>query len=142
MSGFSLDVALDALSQRHIAALAGYQWLLEAALLEAMNTGIAALEQAASSVMAASFQNPSGVAESAWQQEIQGPYLAILGNTVPYAQRLEYGFSGMTDALGRFYPYWPAYHWAEQTVGEERDEIAGIFQAAINAAHASQFGGH
>lgn len=132
MSGFSLNVALSAASQDRIKAMEQFPGMLEMALLPAMEKGIEHIEQAAIDVMYASFQNPSGVIEGAWEQEVQSPYLAILSNTEPYAQRLEYGFSGMTDALNRYYPYWPAYHWAENTVIVEQDAIARIFQREIS----------
>lgn len=102
-----------------------------------MYKGVEELEQGAIDVMHDRFKNPSGQAEGAWEQTVHSPYLAELGNTVPYARRLEYGFSGKTDSLGRYYQFWPAYHWAETTVVVEQDAIGRIFTRAINKANAS-----
>lgn len=132
MSGFGLNVALSAASQQRIRMMEQFPGMLEMALLPAMEKGIEELEQAAIDVMYNSFQNPSGQVEGSWEQEVVSPYLAILGNTAPYAQRLEYGFSGMTDSLGRHFPYWPDYHWAEQTVIVEQDPIERIFAREIS----------
>ncbi len=136
-SGFSLNVALDAASLETLHNFENYQAILEPELLTAMERSIALLQAMATDDMYANFQNPSGQAESAWEASVDSPYLAWLGNTAPYAQRLDYGFSGMTDALGRYYPFWPAYYWAENTIFDAEEQVAAQFQAAIDYANLS-----
>ncbi len=148
MAGFSLDVHLDSASLDRLHAFANYETALEPALLKAMDAGIAMLQAAATDYMYATFIDPTGTTEDdSWEVDMQGPYLAILGNTAPQAQRLEYGFSGMTDSLGRYYPEWPrgayadGYHWAENTVEAEQFKIGDVFQAAIDYANTQLAGG-
>lgn len=141
-NGFELDVRLDPASLDRLHGFANYERFLEPALLKAMESGISMLQAGASDYMWSHFKNPTGTTEDdSWEVDVRGPYLAILGNTAPQARRLEYGFSGMTDALGRYYPEWPSgqyssgYHWAEQTVILEKYKIQDIFQAAIDYAN-------
>lgn len=135
MAEFSVTAFLDQASLNSIHGFNNYQSVLEPALLNAMETGISVIQASATDYMYAHFIDPTGATEDAWEVEANGPYESILTNTSPQGQRLEYGFSGMTDALGRFYPYWPAYHWAEQTVTQSRFKVAQFFQAAIDYAN-------
>lgn len=141
MTDFSINVALDDASLNRLHAFANYESALEPALLNAMETGISMLQAFASDYMYSHFANPTGGAEEAWEAEVVSPYLAILGNTAPQARRLEFGFSGMTDALGRYYPEWPigqyagGYHWARETVILEQYKIQDVFQAAVDYAN-------
>lgn len=137
MPNLSITAQLDLASLQTLQGFANYGRMLEPELLKAMDRGLAILQSGATDYMYANFKQPTGQAESAWEASVQSPYLAILGNTAPYAQRLEFGFSGMTDALGRFYPYWPDYHWAENTVEQDKDLVAAQFQAAIDYANLS-----
>ena len=141
MSGFSMNVALDAASLATLHNFSNYQALLEPELLKAMDRGISLLQATATDEMYNLFQNPTGQAEEAWDTSVQSAYLAIAANTAPYAQRLDYGFSGLTDSLGRYFPYWPAYYWAESTVMDAADQVAAQFQAAIDYANLALGGG-
>lgn len=137
MSGdFFLNIAMDAVSLSTLHAFDNYDVVLEPALLIAQDRGIAMLQAFASDYMWSHFINPTGPTEDdSWAVDIQSPYLGILGNTAPQARRLEFGFSNMTDSLGRYYPYWPDYHWAQQTVILEQYKIQDVFQAAIDYAN-------
>lgn len=141
MSGFELKISLDEASLGRLQAFDNYEATLEPALLKAMDSGISMLQAGASDYMYSNFMNPTGPTEDdSWDVDMQGPYLAVLGNTAPQAQRLEYGFSGMTDSLGRTFIEWPSvapqgYHWAEQTVILEQYKIEDVFQAAIDYAN-------
>lgn len=141
MGGFGLDIALDEESIVRLHSFENYQAALEPALLKAMDSSISMLQAFATDYMYDHFMNPTGpTEEDSWDVDIQGPYLAILGNTAPQSQRLEYGFSGMRDSLGRYFEEWSSvapqgYHWAEQTVILEQYKIEDIFQAAIDYAN-------
>lgn len=145
MSIFGVDVKLDPASLDTLYAFEHYEAALEPALENAMDAGIAVLQATASDYMWSVFIHPTGNAEDdSWEVDIQSPYLAILGNTAPQAQRLEFGFSDMTDSLGRYYPLWPGgprnqfwlgYHWANFAVMSSRSKIKDIFQAAIDYAN-------
>lgn len=130
---FSLNIHLDPASLETLHGFENYETVLEPALLKAMDSGISMLQAGASDYMWSHFINPTGKTEDdSWEVDIQGPYDAILENTAPQAQRLEYGFSKMTDRAGRYFPYWPEYHWAEQTVILEQYKVEDIFHAAID----------
>lgn len=141
-NGFMIDLRMDPASLETLHGFENYEAMLEPALLNAMNTGISMLQAFAADYMYSHFKNPTGPTEDdSWEVDVQGPYLAILGNTAPQAQRLEYGFSGMTDRARRYFEEWPTgryaggYHWAEQTVILEQYKIEDVFQAAIDYAN-------
>lgn len=136
MSGeFSLNVAMDAASLSMLHAFANYKAYLEPALLKAQDAGISMLQAYATDFMWQHFINPTGNTESAWDTQVESPYQSYAGNTAPQARRLEFGFSNMTDSLGRYFHYWPDYHWAQQTVILEQYKVAAIFQAAVDYAN-------
>lgn len=142
MAGFEINAHMDLASLDRLHAFENYVVYLEPALLNSMDIGISMLQAAATDYMYAVFINPTGPTENdSWEVDVQGPYLAILGNTAPQAQRLEYGFSGKTDSLGRTYIEWPTgayadgYRWAQQTVTQSRFKVGDVFQAAIDYAN-------
>jgi hypothetical protein len=53
---------------------------------------------------------------------------------VPYGQRREKGFSGMTDALGRHYVNDPAKPYLQPAVDDHQQEVAEIMEMAVNTA--------
>ena len=55
---------------------------------------------------------------------------ATVGTSVPYANRLEFGFYG-TDSLGRHYSQ-PPYPFFGRAVEGSTDEFIGLVQRAIN----------
>lgn len=144
MSMFGVTIKLDQTSLDALYAFENYEAVLEPALEKAMDSGIAMLQSVASDYMWSVFLAPTGNAENdSWEVDMQGPYLAILENTAPQAQRLEFGFSDMTDSIGRYFEHWPAwneafyggYHWANFAVMRSRSNITDIFQAAIDYAN-------
>ena len=121
MSDFTLNVALDRASLVHIARMEQAELMLNSALLASYPSALDEVQKAATEYMLSVFMNPTGEAETAWERQIMSPFEAILTNTSPYGQRLDYGFSGMTDKLGRYFAAWPinapsGYHWAENAV--------------------------
>lgn len=144
MSVFNINAKLDTASLETIRAFENYQAILEPALEVSMKEGIDLLQGNASAYMWATFQNPTGPTEDdSWQSFID-PYQSWLENTAPQATRLEYGFSGMTDSLGRYYPLWPGgyrseywhgYRWAAHTEEVSQRAIQDIFQTALDFAN-------
>lgn len=133
---FNMNIYLEADSLERLRAFDNYESALEPALLKAMESGVSMLQAKASDYMWGHFINPTGPTEDdSWDVPVIGPYETILANTAPQAQRLEFGFSGMTDSLGRHFSYWPDYHWAQQTVILQQYKIEDVFQAAIDYAN-------
>ncbi len=134
--GFTMDVKLHPDSLNYLTSFTGYQAHLEPALSIAMEKGISMLQAYATDFMYSHFQNPTGpLEEDFWEVDTQGPYLTILSNTAPYSQRRNYGFSNMTDALGRYYAHDPGIGWAELTLYYEKIKILDTFQAAVDYAN-------
>jgi len=141
-------VRLDPDSLARLTAFDDYQEVLEPALSNAMEASIAVLQSNASDYMWSTFENPTGTVEDdSWDVDMVGPYESILENTAPYSQRLQYGFSGKTDALGRFFLYWPfgeyedGYHWAEAAIRASRGRVRDLFQAAVDYSNTQLAGG-
>jgi hypothetical protein len=132
MSDFTLNVALDEASLAHIAHMAQAELMLNSALLASYPSALDEVQKAATEYMLGVFMHPTGEAETAWEQQIMSPFEAVLTNTSAYGQRLNYGFSGLTDSRGRYYPYWPAYHWAENAVEMSSPFVERIISDEMN----------
>lgn len=135
--GFSLDIALDAASLATLHRFANYEAILEPELYKAMESGISILQAGATDFMWSHFRHPTGRLENpeSWEAEVVSPYLATLGNIQPYDRRRNYGFSNMTDALGRYYAHDPGIGWAELTIVEKQYKVEQYFQAAVDYAN-------
>lgn len=62
---------------------------------------------------------------------------ATVWTTADYGRRLEFGFSGQTDALGRFFSHWettPKPHWQPVVDEIERENEAKYAAALLKAA--------
>lgn len=126
-----LFAELDPASKAAIARMANPA-LLDPALINMLTQSAEDLQKAATDYMYATFINPSGGAEESWQIEVTSAELATLVNTAPQARRLNFGFSGMTDSLGRHFDAWPSaypdgYRWAEAALAAVTPAIEDIF---------------
>lgn len=130
----NIQLGFDAASLATLSRLTEFDAWLAATFADAMPEVLDELEQASQAIMLESFINNGGVAVTAFEQHVSSPWQAELTNTVPYGRRLNYGFSGMTDSLGRYYPYWPAYHWAEKGMDLAAPAVESIFRTAVQTA--------
>ena len=144
MSAFGINIRLSAGSSEALGRLSNYSSILEPELLHAMDQSIRLLKEEAASFADSEFQNSTGRFTGSLQISVDNPYQAQLWSEEPYAQRLEYGFSGMTDSLGRFYHLWPGgyrnqywngYRWATRTAETNRALIGKVFRVAIDLAN-------
>jgi hypothetical protein len=133
-SGFSMSATLDSGSMGALVRMAGFQALLMPEILAALTESGTLVVQTAQDLSYSLFQNPSGAFADSLYFWVVSPEEVAVGAGVPYAQRLEYGFSGMTDSLGRYYPYWPDYHWAQQTLDAVQPEVELIMAEAVGGA--------
>lgn len=127
-----LFAELDPASNAAIARLANPA-LLDPALINMLQQSAEDMQQRATAYMQSVFIQARGGVENAWEIEVTSPELATLTNTAPYARRLDLGFSGMTDALGRTYTAWPiaypdGYHWADAAVAAVQPEVEDVFR--------------
>lgn len=70
----------------------------------------------------------TGRTESPWRGVVG------VGQQVPYARRREFGFSGMTDALGRFYPHDPGSFYLHGGLDASQPFIRTAFFTATELA--------
>ena|SRR5713226_104237 len=134
MSGLTINLGFDQGSLASIQKLADFEPWLAAHLAYAMPQGLDIIQEEATAYMWGAFINPTGPAEEAWEQDVQSPYMGILTNTAPQGQRLHYGFSDMTDVAGRYFPYWPAYFWADHAVENAQARVEELFRMEVQAA--------
>jgi hypothetical protein len=121
--------SLSALTQ-----LAGFGALLDPEVQSGLTQVGTLLVNATQANTWSAFANPTGqLADSIYFYVISPTEVAVAVG-VPYAQRRERGFSGMTDALGRFYPYDPAKPYAQPAVDQHQQEITEIMEVAVNGA--------
>jgi hypothetical protein len=82
------------------------------------------------------WKNPSGKLEQSIFRDsrVISNWQTIVGSKRPYAARREYGFSGMTDSLGRLYKDDPGQGFMEESLTGNVDYIESrIAQAAETA---------
>lgn len=83
---------------------------------------------------AMNWQNPTGaLSDSIHFIQTSATYFEI-GSDLPYANRREYGFSGMTDSLGRYYANDPGAYYMQTSLDNSLPEAAALYEAAIEAA--------
>jgi len=133
-NSFALNVYVDPASLAKAARMADFEMLLAAHLMAAQEAGLLEVEDAATEYMWSNFRNPTGPLESAWEKDVQSPWLGILTNTSAYGQRRHFGFSGKTDALGRYYPLDPGILWAENAASIATPYVEAIFTDEFNQA--------
>ncbi len=134
MSGITLSLGFDPASMARIKGIEAFNLTLQRRLRDAMAWSIDDLEQEATAYMWSEFQNPQGPLEDAFEQNVYGPYKAELVNPSPYAYRRNYGFTGQTDSLGRFYRYDWGIGFMEYALKEQLSTIQENFQVAIDLA--------
>lgn len=82
-------------------------------------------------LMGERFKNPTGQLASSLYQVKDSPFEVTVGSDDPKAARRNWGFSGMTDSLGRYYPNDPGIYYAEDGMNESLDEIEQRMTAQI-----------
>ncbi len=122
------------------AARSMQNWLptLQAELEPAIETSLQTMETTAIGFCYDHFANPSGYLEGSFT--IQGPTTSgnavqgYLSNDAPHAWRREYGFSGMTDSLGRYFPYDPGIMYLNNTLTNTMSQTLLAVQNAVEMA--------
>lgn len=83
----------------------------------ALKDSLTEIKDATSSFATSQFKNPTGAMEDQFYGQVTSwdfPVIAgIVANDSPYAARRDWGFSGMTDSLGRYYPDDPGIFFME-----------------------------
>lgn len=105
----------------------GFQERLEAHIATAVEKSAGLIGQAGQDNM--HWINPTGALEGSIQVVMVDSHNAYIGSDLPYANRREFGFSGMTDSLGRFYPHDPGAFFMTTAIEDQSvlQQVAGIF---------------
>ena len=106
----------------------------------ALDLSMDGIISAAQTYMWANFMNPTGVLENAFEKSIEGT-TGVISNPTAWTWRREEGFSGMTDVLGRYYPYDPGIHYMAFALEISEPFVETTFAIEIETALAAM-GGH
>ncbi len=80
------------------------------------------------------FAHPTGKLASSIAPVLDSPFEVQIGTGVPYARRREFGFSGMTDSLGRYYPYDPAKPYMAPALASNEQAVMTLIEEAAARA--------
>jgi hypothetical protein len=123
-------------SLAEIAQMYGFKTLLEPEVQAAMAQAGQLLAQAAVANTWQVFENPSGALAGTITPVLDSPYEVQIGSDSPYARRREYGFSGKTDSLGRFYAHDPAKPYMQPALDDNEQAVLALIEAAVLRAFA------
>lgn len=131
-SGFSLLAVFDGSSLLTIEHMATFDAAVQGPLYAAGVASLARLEMEAYTYMWATFQNPTGPLEDSLGHQMEGPYQGWMGTDSAYGRRRNWGFSGLTDSLGRYYPNDPGIEYMEHSIIYSSADIIAYYQTAVN----------
>ncbi len=126
-----LDIQFDPSSMASIARLLSFDVMLEEEMAPANQEAIDIVTQAAQANTWTAFQHPTGQLAGSLAGVLISPWEAAMTAGVPWAWRRERGYSGMTDALGRFYPYDPAEPYAQPALDANADKVMQLYEEAV-----------
>lgn len=136
----NLNATLDAASLAAIGRIADFDVAFATEMSGAILIGLERLQEEAYTYMWATFNNPSGNVEDSLGYGMDTPLSGWMGTDSPYGARLNWGFSGKTDALGRYYAEWPSgqysggYLWAEHSIEVVEPELTRLgIKATVDA---------
>ena len=112
--------------------MAGFDALLIVHMWDAGKASLEALEREAVDYMDARFINPTGALADSLERQMFSYDEGHLATNMPYARRREWGFSGMTDSLGRYYPNDPGIGYMEAAIRLAAPDITTYYETAIN----------
>jgi hypothetical protein len=128
------NISMDPGSLSALTQLQGFAGLLNPAVVEGLRQSGVLLVNAAQANTWNVFANPTGdLADSIYFYVISPTEVAVAVG-VPYGRRRENGYSGFTDALGRYYPNDPAKPYLTPAVDDNTQEIQEIMEMAMNTA--------
>lgn len=130
MTQFSMSFSPEALSA--IAQLSGFPTLLSSEVQKAMKEGGDLLVPAIQGAM--NWKNPSGDLEDSIHVITDSPYELQIGSDLPYARRRNYGFSGMTDSMGRYYANDPGAFFMEDGMNSQKEAVLQLVYTAADHA--------
>jgi hypothetical protein len=134
-----LDISFDQRSLSAVAQMYGMQILLTPEVQAAMKQGGDLLVQAMRDNM--HWMNPTGELSDSWVPLQTSPYEVQASSSAPHAARRNWGFSGQTDSLGRYYANDPGAFYIDAGMAEASPQILSDMDNAVNQALARMAGG-
>lgn len=125
------SISWDPQSLKEIAQLIGFAGLLSPVIQQALRQGGESIVKVAQDNTWARFRNPTGALSESLHVLEQSPYELEIGSDLSYSRRREYGFSGMTDSLNRFYPSDPGVLYLTDALASQQDEVLAFLQQGI-----------
>lgn len=133
----SFAALLDTASLDRLVHLAGFAVLLDPEIQAALTQAGKQITEAAQANTWQVFDNPSGaLASSIYPWMASSEELQIVVG-VPYGHRREYGFSGETDSLGRYFANDPARPYLVPALVANEQAVLQLIEEAVNAAAGS-----
>ena len=111
--------------------LMGFGALLDPNVLAALVASGTLLVTAAVGNTWSMFANPTGTLASSIYFWVAGPMEVDIAVGVPYGRRREFGFSGMTDSLGRFFADDPGKPYMENALADNQDAVLALMKEAV-----------
>lgn len=139
MAALRVVAAFDESTLAQIAKLDNWEVRFNSHVMDGLALSAEAVRGEAEVYMWATFMNPTGQIEDSLQNQVISPTQSQVWTEEPYGARLNYGFSGKTDSLGRHYLEWPSgsfaggYHWAELARDTSVSQVQAIFAAEMEA---------
>jgi len=129
-----LSMSFDDKSMKEIVAFAGFGTLLSEEVQATLKQAGELLTQAAVANTWEVFANPTGALASTIGIVVESPFEIIVGSESPYAARREYGFSGMTDSLGRYFANDPPKPYLGPALQDNQQAVLDLIDQAVEKA--------
>lgn len=128
---FSVDIQNGA---QIAARLLGYGGYLETEMYLAMDDIVQMMIPVVQGNM--HWMHPTGDLESSIDEDsrVIDAWHAEIGSSLPYAARREWGFSGMTDSLGRYYADDPGAYYLSMALTDHQSDIQERINYAVMSA--------
>lgn len=130
MSG-SFSLGFDPGSLQELVRLGGFKALLSPEITSALTQAGIILVQTAQLNTWQVFTNPTGALADTIHFYVQSPSQVVLMVDSPYGRRREWGFSGMTDSLGRYYANDPGKPYVAPALNQQQQEIMKLIEQAV-----------
>lgn len=129
---FNLSFTTESLAE--LVRLVGFSALLDEDITDAfIDIGETVTQAAQANALSVFIRNdPGGLADSIYPW-LTSPTQMEIRVGVAWGQRREYGFSGMTDSLGRYYPYDPGKPYLTPALEENEDWITERTARAVTS---------
>lgn len=128
------SASLEAQSLAELTRLQGFSALLRPEITTALTQAGQLLVTTAQDNTWRVFERPTGQLAESIYFYVASPMEVQVRVGVPYGRRREYGFSGMTDALGRYYANDPGKPYLEPAVTAHTQTVQELIREAVDAA--------